>query len=123
MNATVWKRTSFDAAHFLPKYKGLCSHMHGHTYTVELGLLGKINPNGMVVDLVELSKFLKTAVEDRWDHSLLNDSIENPTAENIAMNILVMARKWFDCGAVQRVCVRVYETPTSWVEVAGLVKE
>lgn len=42
MTATIAKRFTFDAAHFLPNVPPdhKCSRMHGHTYEVEIVLRG-----------------------------------------------------------------------------------
>ncbi len=85
MRMTVVKSISFDAAHFLPDYKGKCSNTHGHHWIVELAIEGEVNKNtGMVIDFALLNGFLKH-IEDQLDHTLINDTIPNPTAENICL--------------------------------------
>jgi len=122
-SATVWKRITIDAAHFLPGYLGPCARLHGHTYVVELGIEGFIDKTtGMVVDMTHLHQFLKNFVGNKYDHSCLNDSLPNPTAEHMAVAILTAARGVFDTGHVSRIYVRVFETPTSWVEVCTHVR-
>ena len=39
----------------------------------------------MVVDFDDLARIVRTAVIDKLDHRHLNDTIENPTSENIAL--------------------------------------
>lgn len=123
MEATVVKKISFDAAHFLPNYLGKCANMHGHHWVVEVGVEGPIGKDGMVVDF----KWLKDALEDicgRFDHSCLND-LElpfsgNPTAENIALYIQEKFEgEWIQGPdeAVQLAFVRVWETEDSYAEV------
>jgi len=120
MQATCWKRCDFEAAHFLPDYKGACSRLHGHTYTVEIGVTGAIDlTTGMVVDLKDISEWLKLHILGALDHRYLNDTLRMPTAENLALEILKYARlEWpkFD------LTVRLYETRDSWVEVFDLAK-
>jgi len=116
--ATVWKRVTFDAAHHLPNYKGACHRVHGHTYTVELGLQGEVSTiTGMVVDMSKLSSFLKSTIIKWYDHCDLNKFFENPTAENIALYLLGVAQTCFKYDQPSNIFVRVYETPTSWAEV------
>ena len=126
MRATVVKRVSFDAAHFLPGYIGKCAKMHGHHWVVELGVSGEIDlDTGMVIDFGELSAFLEEKVVERFDHRLVNDIIENPTAENIAVRVLMSFKLWreeqqLDVNyGIQGEFVRVWETPDSFVEVQG----
>ena len=84
---TVCKRMGFDSAHFLPNYEGKCRRVHGHHWGVEIAVLGPINKNtGMVIDFTILSNFL-LQIKENLDHHLLNDVIENPTAENIVLYV------------------------------------
>ena len=85
MRAEVSKKIEFGAAHFLPHYDGKCSRLHGHTWWVEVTISGEINDKtGMVVDFVLVKRILETIIDKYFDHYTLNDTIENPTAENIA---------------------------------------
>jgi len=112
--ATVYKSITFDAAHHLPKYKGACSRLHGHTYTLQAGLTGHIQERtGMVVDMKDLGDALKAIVE-KWDHRDLNEFFFMPTAEAIASSILIDLKFTF---STYQVTVRLWETPTSWVEI------
>ena len=120
MKMLVSKKMSFDAAHFLPNYPGKCANMHGHHWTVELGVSGEVDPNtGMVIDFGVLDAFLREKVEDRFDHKLVNDIIENPTAENIAARIKLSWDIWGkeNCLAVELEFIRVWETPDSFAEL------
>ena len=116
----VTKKIGFDAAHFLPGYPGKCSKTHGHRWVVELGVTGKVDlETGMVIDFVELGRFLEEKVEDRFDHTLVNDLIENPTAEIIAGRIKLSWDLWREenCLPVELAFIRVWETPDSYAEV------
>lgn len=80
---TLIVRTTFEAAHLLPRHAGKCSKLHGHSYHVEAEFASRtLNDLGMVMDFSEL----KAAVEEVVpDHTFLNDVIPLPTtAENIA---------------------------------------
>ena len=86
MRAEVSKKMEFAAAHFLPNYEGKCHATHGHTWEVEVTISGEINDKtGMVVDFVELKKVLEPIIDQFLDHHLLNDTVPNPTAENLAV--------------------------------------
>lgn len=72
---------TFSAAHHLPHCSGECHRLHGHTWKVEVECVGPISPHtGMVVDFKDIK-----SVIDRLDHSYLNDVLDNPTAENVAV--------------------------------------
>ncbi|MCL4499892.1 MAG: 6-carboxytetrahydropterin synthase QueD [Chloroflexi bacterium] len=74
----------FDAAHFLPGHAGKCANMHGHTWRVDLTIRGDSLDDGMVVDFVEVNEVLAEVLPD---HTLLNDILPNPTAENLAEHL------------------------------------
>ncbi|HZD60357.1 MAG TPA: 6-carboxytetrahydropterin synthase QueD [Anaerolineae bacterium] len=77
----IYVHETFDAAHFLPDHKGKCANMHGHTWRIELTIQSETLNNGMVHDFVDVKTTLKAILPD---HSLLNDIMPNPTAENLA---------------------------------------
>jgi 6-pyruvoyltetrahydropterin/6-carboxytetrahydropterin synthase len=120
---TAHRRIEFDAAHFLPNYDGKCRNLHGHRWTVEIGVRDFVDPNtGMVADFTLLKRFLKL-VEETFDHKCVNDVIPLPTAENIAeytVNLWSTAtfddgnRRFRSLGDLRS--VRVWETPDCYIE-------
>ena len=110
----VAKSISFDAAHFLPGYNGKCSQLHGHNWKIEFGVEGEVNKKtGMVVDFKDLKSFL-SFIEDKLDHTLLNDTITNPTAENLCNFIKdeFIGDDW-GLGPSRLKWIKVWETPDS----------
>ena len=90
MELNLSKTFKFDAAHFLPDYVGKCGNMHGHTWKLEVVVRGLIKTRtGMVWDFQEFKSFVMCNIIDKLDHSLLNNLIENPTAEIILTNIKI----------------------------------
>jgi len=81
----VTKEFTFDSAHFLTNYYGKCERVHGHTYKLQVTVEGKVQSNGLVVDFVVLKRVVKKQVLEKLDHQLLNDVIENPSAERVVM--------------------------------------
>ncbi len=73
----ISRKFSFEAAHALLNYEGACRHIHGHSYKLEVSLLGPVlqeegHPkNGMVMDFGDLKKLVQEAVVKDWDHALL----------------------------------------------------
>lgn len=122
--ATVVKRVSFDAAHYLPRYEGKCKDLHGHHWVVEVAITGHINPNtGMVVDFAWLKKALEAEVTRRFDHTSLNDVFDNPTAEHIAQHIFNQIKTEWIQGPdepIQLAWVKVWETEDSYAVVGEL---
>jgi 6-pyruvoyltetrahydropterin/6-carboxytetrahydropterin synthase len=63
-----------------------CSHVHGHSFVVELELEGEIDPEiGWLVDYHVIAR-LWQPLHDRLDHRYLNDveGLANPTSELLA---------------------------------------
>jgi 6-pyruvoyltetrahydropterin/6-carboxytetrahydropterin synthase len=100
---------TFHAAHVLPWHLGKCSRLHGHSYRVEVQVEGPLNDNGIVVDFDQLESVLQTAVFEPLDHTLLNDTLPNPTAELIGIHLMDEAERH---GVVLK-SVQVWETPNA----------
>lgn len=85
----VSKRMEIAGAHYLHLwYDSKCSNMHGHNWIITVHCRAReLNDVGMVADFTRI----KRAVQERFDHQLLNavppfDQV-NPTAENMAYHI------------------------------------
>lgn len=87
LNVEAFVEVAFAAAQFLPNVPEghKCRRMHGHSYTVKIGITGPHQITGMVMDFAEL-RALWTDNCGELDHSLLNeiDGLANPTSEVIA---------------------------------------
>lgn len=75
----------FAASHFLTKYHGKCENLHGHNYKIIITIEGDLKDNGMVIDFKIIKDIVKAKVIDVLDHTHLNDTIDNPSAENLAI--------------------------------------
>lgn len=107
--------STFDAAHKLIGYQGKCANLHGHTWKVEVFVLGKeLNEQGFLVDFSLLKKKLEEIVS-LLDHRFLNEikEIGNPTAENIAKYVFLNYKIQ---NGVTLEKVRVWESSKSWCE-------
>jgi len=83
---TIGKRFKFVAAHKLPKHKGKCKRWHGHSFSCAIWIRKRIDPDtDMVMDFGDLKDILEQHVISKLDHGVLNDYIQNPTAERIAI--------------------------------------
>jgi 6-pyruvoyltetrahydropterin/6-carboxytetrahydropterin synthase len=85
----IYKKFSFDSAHFLPNVTDghKCKEIHGHTYKLTVFLEGDlVDDLDWVVDFAEVKRAIKPII-DSIDHKLLNDieGLENPTCEKIAV--------------------------------------
>lgn len=119
MKMSVCRMFRFDAAHHLPNYEGKCSRLHGHTWVLEVEVSGNLvlggSEQGMVIDFSDLKGIVQQEIIEELDHTLLNDLISNPTAENI---LLWIRKKLGSFGEELKVTrLRLYETPDSFAEL------
>ncbi len=76
----------FEAAHKLPNHPGKCRELHGHSYHLVVSVDRPVEPqSGMAIDFSDLKRVVKRDVVDRLDHTYVNDTIDNPTAEVMAV--------------------------------------
>ncbi|WP_456400852.1 6-carboxytetrahydropterin synthase QueD [Mesoaciditoga sp.] len=115
----ISKEFKFDAAHNLIRYHGKCERLHGHTYRLRVTLRGKQNEDGMIYDFVELKRIVSERVISKLDHSYINDLIEQPTAENIAIWIWNQIFGVLNGENHKLYEVRVWETENSFVTYRG----
>jgi 6-pyruvoyltetrahydropterin/6-carboxytetrahydropterin synthase len=85
----IRKHFRFEAAHVLPFHPGKCARLHGHSYRLEVAVRGPLQmqgpARGMIEDFDTIKRVVRTHVVDVLDHQHLNELLENPTAEHIAM--------------------------------------
>jgi 6-pyruvoyltetrahydropterin/6-carboxytetrahydropterin synthase len=90
------KDFTFEMAHVLEGYDGPCRNVHGHSYRLQVTVIGSpitdiTNPKyGMVMDFGQLKAIVKRLVIDRFDHVLLVNSKSNllKSAHNISLGKL-----------------------------------
>ncbi len=102
----------FDAAHFIPHYKGKCEQLHGHTYRLEVVIEGGVKKDGMVIDFAKLKEIVETQVLEKLDHRSLNELFENPTAENILEWIAQQLKSYLPLCSL-----KLWEGQGKWVEI------
>lgn len=120
----LFVKTDFSAAHCLKGYKGNCSRVHGHNWTVTLFLkCGELDAIGIGVDFRKIKNDLADIIV-RLDHKNLNDlepfRDKNPTSENIARFVYREAAKKINSESIRVSRVTVSETgntgATYWEE-------
>ena len=76
----ISKEFTFDMAHALLGYDGLCKNIHGHSYTLVVTVIGSpisddnSPKNGMLIDFKDLKHIIKQQIIDRFDHALVLNS-------------------------------------------------
>ena len=137
----VTKRFHFEMAHTLYEYDGLCRNIHGHSYNLEVTLIGEPRrqpghpKDGMVLDFTDLKNIVKSEIVNRFDHSLMvnrlvpRNQLEllkktterviqvdfQPTTENIVSYIAEILQQHLPSD-VSIYSIRLYETVTAFAE-------
>lgn len=107
----ICKEFTFDSAHKLTNDNGECANLHGHTYRLQVYVKGEVQEKtGYVQDLKEIKQVVKKNILDRLDHTYLNDTIDNPSVENVSVWIWNQLKS--DLPLLYE--VRLWETPTSF---------
>ena len=131
----ITRRETFAAAHrlFKPelsdeenlKLFGKCSNpnWHGHNYTLEVIVAGKVDADtGFVMDLKDLKEIVRRNVITKVDHKNLNldtDFMKGkiPTSENIVIAIWNELEDKITKGKL--FSVKLYETENNYFEYKG----
>jgi len=137
----ITKQFSFEMAHALRNYDGLCRNIHGHSYKMDITLAGQplhdenSPKNGMVMDFGDLKRLVNEEIISLLDHALvlnaqtdaqlidvLKQNYEKivtvdfqPTTENLLEFIASKIKKRLP-ERVALTCVRLRETDTSYAE-------
>ena len=137
----ITKQFSFEMAHALRNYDGLCRNIHGHSYKMDITLAGQplhdeSSPkNGMVMDFGDLKRLVNEEIISLLDHALvLNHKTDDklievlkqnfekivvvdfqPTTENL-LNYIAEKLKRRLPKSVKLCRVRLRETDTSYAD-------
>lgn len=138
----ITKSFTFETGHALYGYDGLCKNVHGHSYKLDVTVIGSpISDSnnvkyGMVIDFKDLKKIVKGEIVDVFDHAtvfnqntphveLANTLAENghkvllvdyqPTSEEMIIDFAVKIRAKLPKN-VQLHHLRLQETATSYAE-------
>ncbi len=137
----VTKQFSFEMSHALLNYDGLCRNIHGHSYKLQITVIGEplrdseSPKDGMVIDFSILKKLVNQHIVTQLDHSLminekapieklkeLGEMYERnhvvsfqPTSENMVIYIAEKV-KFVLPEHLQLFSVRLYETSNSFAE-------
>jgi len=73
----ITKQFTFEMAHALKGHDGPCRHIHGHSYVLDVTLIGHAIPDsgspqlGMLMDFGKLKKIVRPAIVEVFDHALV----------------------------------------------------
>ena len=112
----ITRRLEFDAGHRIPNHEGQCRHLHGHRYSLEITIEGKIvqlngaSNEGMVIDFGDIKKIAQELIIDPWDHSFL---VYKKYLEVLSTAIF---NRYQNRIYLQK--IRLYETPNCWADIS-----
>jgi len=137
----VTKKIRFEMAHALYNYDGLCRNIHGHSYRMEVTLIGEVRNNndhprnGMVIDFGRLKNIVNKKIIDTFDHALVINHLTpkvniealkktterlivvdfQPTSENLVLHFVKILQPELPAN-VSLFSLRLYETQDSFAE-------
>ena len=137
----ITKQFTFEMAHALSDYDGLCKNLHGHSYHFDVTVKGIPNADpsspkqGMLIDFGDLKKLVHTEIIAHIDHALvLNDQTEKdlliilqqhydkvvlvpyqPTTENLLADFAFKLQKKLP-SEVELFSLKLRETDRSFAE-------
>lgn len=137
----ITKQFTFEMAHSLTDYDGLCKNIHGHSYHLDVTVIGEpirdtTSPKlGMIIDFGDLKNIVHKEIIGQLDHALLlNEKSDRelisilkkhyekivllpyqPTTENLLEDMALRIRKKLPVE-VQLFSLRLRETDRSFAE-------
>lgn len=138
---TITRKLEFDAGHRVLHHEGKCRHGHGHRYTAEVEVSAqKLDDLGRVVDFGVIKEKVGKWIDDEWDHNMIlnpedplaapehvdligrkpfimPEGYENPTAENIAAVLFVVAEGLLKDSGLLVESITIHETPNCSAKV------
>ena len=137
----ITKQFTFEMAHALLGYDGLCKNIHGHSYHFDVTVKGQPSKDstspkqGMLIDFGDLKRIVNQEVIDQIDHALvLNTQTEStllkvlqqhyekillvsyqPTTENMLEDFAARLQKKLP-PEVQLFSLKLRETDRSYAE-------
>ncbi|MDR2980279.1 MAG: 6-carboxytetrahydropterin synthase [Bacteroidales bacterium] len=138
----ITKQFTFEMAHALLGYDGLCQNIHGHSYHFDVTLIGEpiqdpASPKyGMIMDFGDLKRLVNEEVISAYDHALLlNDQSDKilvdtllhhfekivlvpfqPTTENLLADFAKRIQKKLPSD-VRLFSLKLRETDSSFAEL------
>lgn len=106
----VTRRLKFDAAHRISGHPGKCDRLHGHTYLVDVEVMGdRLDHLGILVDFGTIKEVGEGILPD---HQYLNEVL--PDVPSSAEGLSRYLYERFKSQIPQVVAVTVHEGPDSW---------
>lgn len=146
MTTTITRRLTFAAGHRVMGHESKCAHLHGHNYVAEIEATGALDAIGRVIDFSVIKERVGAWIDAHWDHGMIlhvNDHAAilavqqfenlmpagfqqklhvmttNPTAENMARDLLRRANGLLADAGVHVTRITLHETENCRAEVTA----
>lgn len=137
MTITATKVLEFDAAHRLLNHESKCANLHGHRYRAEITVwANSLDEVGRVIDFGCVKELVGGWIDKNLDHACIVNFADRalieflqannqrkyvmlfgePSAENMARDLLDQAQVLLAPKGVAVRNVRLYETPSCFVD-------
>jgi 6-pyruvoyltetrahydropterin/6-carboxytetrahydropterin synthase len=134
----IAKEYYWEMGHRLPKHKGLCRNIHGHSYKMRVEVVGEPNAdNSMVLDYYELSQIVEPIIS-QFNHAFVaeesdktvvdfmkNNSFKcvvlpfSSTAENLCIYFTKLLKESISkYNNIHLLTIRIYETVDVYAEIS-----
>jgi len=120
----IEKRFTVPIGHRLSKHKGRCSSIHGHNFTILVGLKHfELNRDDMIIDFSDLKRIVNDIL-DNYDHTLLVNKKDliwmEPLAKEMGMRARIFDNEDHDPTA-ERLSERLFLDLTNTFHALGFV--
>jgi 6-pyruvoyltetrahydropterin/6-carboxytetrahydropterin synthase len=136
---SITRRFHFAMGHTLFRHEGGCANLHGHNYVAFVTITAdELDSVGRVIDFADVKKLVGAFIDTQYDHRFLVnredprgkfllaiDSLVrvvefNPTAENLAHELLVAADEILSLRGLVTTRVVLWETENAYAEALRL---
>ena len=114
----ITKQFTFETGHALYGYDGKCKNVHGHSYKLDVTVIGAPISDknhvkyGMVIDFGDIKKIVKEKIVSVFDHA----TVFNKNTPHLEMMLLDFAQKIKESlpDNIQLFSLKLQETNTSF---------
>lgn len=138
LTTTITRRFQFCAGHRVNGHENKCRHLHGHNYVALVEVAGRrLDDLGRIIDFSAVKAIVGQWIDEKWDHAMIvhADDAEalqavrmvenqklyvmatNPTAENMAQELLVVANGRLRTIGLRCTRITLWETENCFATV------
>jgi 6-pyruvoyltetrahydropterin/6-carboxytetrahydropterin synthase len=138
IRSTCTRKLGIDAGHRVTQHESKCRNVHGHRYQFEITAhASELDEVGRVIDFGKIKLLVGTWLDQHLDHGYIHhphdeighslreqghktyqmpEALGEPTAENLAHLVLVVAQRLLGPEGITVPRVRCHETPNCYAD-------